>query len=70
MKDHDRVWVVPAFYASIALVLLLMFGCTPFIQSNNEATTIGATINHKKAVDFVFNIFAHKEEASTFSKDQ
>jgi len=45
-------------------LLIPLAGCTPFVRSNQTETTVGVTINHEKAINFVFNLFAKKESVS------
>lgn len=46
---------------TLAILLLTLASCTPFVQSSSESTTIGLTINHEAAIEWFFNIFSTQE---------
>jgi len=41
-----------------ASLLLTMASCAPFVETNDESTTIGVTLNHRQAAEWFFNIFS------------
>lgn len=50
--------------ALAVIFVLLLTSCAPFIESNNEETSLGVTINHEQAANFLFNLFSNGKELS------